>query len=75
MKIGREDRFDDMVAFRDVHAPEVENALPLHFLPSCIGCSKRWACYAAKEEKIPAARTDPAATDRVLEKTEIMPHA
>jgi hypothetical protein len=47
----REDRFDDMVAFRDVHAPSVEKSAPLHFLPSCIGCSKRWACTAANEPR------------------------
>ena len=49
----REDRFDDMVAFRDVHAPGAENFAPLHFLPSCIGCSKRWACAAANESHPP----------------------
>jgi hypothetical protein len=36
-----------MVAFRDVHSPAVVNSAPLHFLPTCIGCSKRWACTAA----------------------------
>jgi sterol desaturase/sphingolipid hydroxylase (fatty acid hydroxylase superfamily) len=43
----REDRFDDMVAFRDVHARGAERTIPLHFLPTCIGCSKRWACAEA----------------------------
>lgn len=43
----REDRFDDMIALRDVHAPEVVKSMPLHFLPTCIGCSKRWACSMA----------------------------
>jgi sterol desaturase/sphingolipid hydroxylase (fatty acid hydroxylase superfamily) len=43
----REDRFDDMLAFRDVHALGAEQSAPLHYLPTCIGCSKRWACAAA----------------------------
>jgi sterol desaturase/sphingolipid hydroxylase (fatty acid hydroxylase superfamily) len=43
----REDRFDDMLAFRDLHSPGAETTPPLHFLPTCIGCSKRWACHAA----------------------------
>lgn len=46
----REDRFEDMLAFRDVHAPGAERLAPLHFLPTCIGCSKRWACAAARAE-------------------------
>ena len=40
----REDRFDDMLAFRDVHAANAETRTPLQLLPTCIGCSKRWAC-------------------------------
>jgi len=44
----REDRFEDMLVFRDVHAPKIEQLEPLHFLPTCIGCSKRWACAAAR---------------------------
>jgi sterol desaturase/sphingolipid hydroxylase (fatty acid hydroxylase superfamily) len=44
----REDRFDDMIAFRDVHAPEAESLSPLHFLPTCIGCRKRWACAESR---------------------------
>lgn len=43
----REDRFEDMLAFRDVHAPDAENRPPLLFLPTCIGCGKRWACTGA----------------------------
>src|SRR4051812_20159731 len=50
----REDRFDDMLAFRDVHSPQVVKSLPLHFLPTCIGCSKRWACSAANQEALNA---------------------
>ena len=45
----REDRFEDMLAFRDVHSPGVEKLAPLHFLPTCIGCSKRWACAASRQ--------------------------
>jgi sterol desaturase/sphingolipid hydroxylase (fatty acid hydroxylase superfamily) len=45
----REDRFEDMLAFRDVHAPGFEKLAPLHLLPMCIGCAKRWACAAARE--------------------------
>jgi hypothetical protein len=45
----REDRFEDMLVFRDVHAPWVEKLAPLHFLPTCIGCSKRWACTASRQ--------------------------
>jgi len=44
----REDRFEDMLAFRDVHTAGIEQLEPLHFLPTCIGCSKRWACAAAR---------------------------
>jgi hypothetical protein len=44
----REDRFEDMLAFRDVHAKGIEKLKPLHFLPTCIGCSKRWACAALR---------------------------
>ncbi|MDP1579684.1 MAG: sterol desaturase family protein [Candidatus Didemnitutus sp.] len=40
----REDRFDDMLAFRDVNATDAETRTPLHLLPTCIGCSKRWVC-------------------------------
>ncbi len=49
----REDRFDDIVAFRDVHATGAEERAPLKLLPTCIGCSKRWAC---------AAQAQPSAT-------------
>src|SRR5438552_8379299 len=45
----REDRFEDMLFFRDVHAPCAEKLAPLHFLPTCIGCSKRWACTASRQ--------------------------
>lgn len=44
----REDRFDDMLAFRDVHDDGSESRDPLHFLPTCIGCRKRWACAESR---------------------------
>jgi sterol desaturase/sphingolipid hydroxylase (fatty acid hydroxylase superfamily) len=47
----REDRFEDLLAFRDVHARSRDDeSKPLQFLPTCIGCRKRWACAAAKQE-------------------------
>jgi sterol desaturase/sphingolipid hydroxylase (fatty acid hydroxylase superfamily) len=46
----REDRFEDMLAFRDVHAPGAEQTKPLQLLPTCIGCSKRWACAKSAQE-------------------------
>lgn len=45
----REDRFEDMLAFRDVHGASAERLAALHLLPTCIGCSKRWACAAVRE--------------------------
>lgn len=44
----QEERFADMVAFRDVHAAGARDRSPLHLLPTCIGCSKRWACAATR---------------------------
>lgn len=44
----REDRFDDMLGFRDLHSPQAESRDPLHLLPTCIGCGKRWACAEAR---------------------------
>jgi sterol desaturase/sphingolipid hydroxylase (fatty acid hydroxylase superfamily) len=44
----REDRFEDHLAFRDVHAPGAESREPLHLLPTCIGCGKRWACTESR---------------------------
>ena len=43
-----EDRFEDMLAFRDVHDKTVTSSSPLHLLPTCIGCKKRWACAEAR---------------------------
>ena len=48
-----EERFEDMLAFRDLHAAGNENHEPLHFLPTCIGCRKRWACARARTEVAP----------------------
>jgi sterol desaturase/sphingolipid hydroxylase (fatty acid hydroxylase superfamily) len=45
----REDRFEDMLAWRDLHREGTEARKPLAFLPTCIGCSKRWACAATAE--------------------------
>ncbi|MCG3204570.1 MAG: hypothetical protein KCHDKBKB_01285 [Elusimicrobia bacterium] len=47
----REDRFEDILAFRDIHKKDIENISPLHFLPTCIGCSKRWACTESRERE------------------------
>lgn len=44
----REDRIEDMLAFRDVNRAAEESKVPLHFLPTCIGCGKRWACREAR---------------------------
>jgi sterol desaturase/sphingolipid hydroxylase (fatty acid hydroxylase superfamily) len=46
----REDRFEDMLAFRDVNAQNALETRPLEFLPICIGCRKRWACASTKDE-------------------------
>jgi hypothetical protein len=58
----REDRIEDMLAFRDVHAEGAEQLSPLHFLPTCIGCRKRWACAEARRKEdgkpVNAARPD-----------------
>ncbi|WP_083651499.1 sterol desaturase family protein [Vreelandella massiliensis] len=40
----REDRFTDILAFRDVNRELPENLSPMHRFPTCIGCQKRWAC-------------------------------
>lgn len=41
---SQEDRIEDMLTFRNVIKAEAEGSQPLRFLPTCIGCSKRWAC-------------------------------
>jgi sterol desaturase/sphingolipid hydroxylase (fatty acid hydroxylase superfamily) len=58
----REDRFEDMLAFRDLHDKQVASSSPLHLLPTCIGCKKRWVCHETREAVtseqavLPAAR-------------------
>lgn len=51
----REDRFEDLLAARDLHAKGARERAPLTFLPTCIGCSKRWACAATAAEPRPDA--------------------
>jgi sterol desaturase/sphingolipid hydroxylase (fatty acid hydroxylase superfamily) len=46
----QEDRFEDLLAFRNLHDREVAASSPLHFLPTCIGCRKRWACTDARSD-------------------------
>ncbi len=46
----REDRFADILAFRDVHASDAQAQEPLRLLPTCFGCRKRWACAAVRKE-------------------------
>ncbi len=48
----REDRFEDMLAFRDVHAEDINKTAPLQFLPICIGCRKRSICAATKDPSL-----------------------
>lgn len=40
----REDRFEDLLVFRNLHEKRAQERPPLTFLPTCIGCSKRWSC-------------------------------
>ena len=47
----REERFEDMLAFRDVQCGRCGKLTPLSLLPTCIGCSKRWACTSAREAR------------------------
>ncbi len=44
----REDRFEDLLAFRDLHDRNIGSSSPLLFLPTCIGCGKRWACAESR---------------------------
>lgn len=48
---AREDRFEDMLAFRNVNSAASDARPPLHLLPTCIGCSKRWACQESRERE------------------------
>ncbi len=54
----REDRFDDMLAGRDVHAAGSKQLSPMHLLPSCIGCSKRWACWQSRQLQQPDSNSN-----------------
>jgi sterol desaturase/sphingolipid hydroxylase (fatty acid hydroxylase superfamily) len=36
---------------KDVHRPGAEGIPPLHLLPTCIGCAKRWACFLARKKE------------------------
>ncbi len=47
----REDRLEDMLAFRNVNGAQADARPALHFLPTCIGCSERWACLEAREQR------------------------
>jgi sterol desaturase/sphingolipid hydroxylase (fatty acid hydroxylase superfamily) len=57
----REDRFDDILAFRDVHTSGADKLAPLHLLPTCIGCAKRWACAESRGvlDSAPANEANP----------------
>lgn len=46
-----EDRLEDMLAFRDVHDRRIAASSPLHFLPTCIGCRRRWACAESRASR------------------------
>lgn len=45
----QEDRFEDMLGFRNVHEAGAKERKPLVLLPTCLGCSKRWACADANK--------------------------
>ncbi|MGK0184744.1 MAG: sterol desaturase/sphingolipid hydroxylase (fatty acid hydroxylase superfamily) [Verrucomicrobiales bacterium] len=47
---SQEDRIEDMLTFRDAIESERRGAAPRQFLPTCIGCSKRWACGMPRAE-------------------------
>ena len=51
----REDRFEDMLVARDVHAAAAETTRPFTFLPTCIGCRKRWTCAMISGSAAPPA--------------------
>ena len=58
-----EDCMDDMLAFRDVHENAAAQVSPLHFLPTCIGCSKRWACHELRTTCRTSGTPTPAAPE------------
>lgn len=45
----REERFEDMLGFRDLHQKGMDKVSPLQLLPTCLGCRKRWACTSAAQ--------------------------
>ena len=47
-EVEREQRFEEMLAFRDVHEKRSADSPSLHPLPTCLGCRKRWACAAVR---------------------------
>ncbi len=49
---AKESQFKDMLSFDDVHQTADTQQPLLHLLPTCIGCSKRWACHQSRTEKI-----------------------
>lgn len=52
----KEDRIDDILAFRDVLSKKNAKLAPMHLLPSCIGCSKRWACHTSQTSTPPTKK-------------------
>lgn len=47
----REDRFENMLMFHNINSKEADQKDPLVFLPTCIGCRKRTACYVSKKNE------------------------
>ena len=56
----REDRFEDLLAFRDVNDKDAQSISPLHLLPTCIGCSKRWACTESRQRAAEKQESSPS---------------
>ncbi len=46
----REERIEEMLLFRDVHAAANEKTRTPVFGPTCFGCRKRWACAGTQME-------------------------
>ena len=53
----QEDRIEDMLAFRDAIDADKQGTRPLQFLPTCIGCSKRWACQMHSTPPLQESKT------------------
>ncbi len=52
----KEAEFIEILTFQDVHSTELKETKakdlsPMHLLPSCIGCSKRWACFTSRQQQ------------------------